>query len=574
MPLPVFFAAKDQSVLLGNLQSSGNLAIALLNKDETEPLGFFRLDLRRHTSFFLFLFSLLLFSPGLGARDLWAPVEPRYGEIVRVMFFTGEWLVPMVNGDLYTDKPILYFWVALIAAKITGGVSEWVVRVPAAIGGVGFVLATFWIGRDLFNDRVGAIAAAVLATSLRVIWEARWAHVDMLFAFFFLLSIYFGARTLLRRGGPNEILLAYVFMALATLTKGLIGIVLPGLIFLALAVARRDWWMIRAARPGAGLLLFLLVAAPWFYLVSRATAGQWLSDFISIHHLQRYTTGTGHRQPFYYYLTTLPVDFLPWTVFLIPSLSVYRDYRRAWNQPQVQICLLWFLVVFIFFSLSETKRDLYLIPLLPTLAFLIANYFGDLERQDRIPNPLYPWITVMFFGAVAASGIALPLAALIVRPDATWSLLPSCMVLGVGGSFTVVLSLRRRPLGAFISVSLMMALLTITVSLWFFPYLERFKSRRQFARVISQIVPASAPLYVYADITHDFNFYTQRTRIPVLETAAEVAGLRERREKSYLLVKERDLKKGVPAIPPELIIASDSPDQATWHLVEFNQRGR
>src|SRR6266536_3074202 len=104
--------------------------------------------------------------------------------------------------------------------------------------------------------------------------------------------------------------------------------------------------------------------------VNQATGGKWLSDFIYIHHLKRYTAGAGHRQPFYYYFTTLPADFLPWTVFAIPALLACRPYRRAWDEPVGQFFFVWFLAVFVFFSISDTKRDLYLLPLLPTLALL------------------------------------------------------------------------------------------------------------------------------------------------------------------------------------------------------------
>ena len=196
---------------------------------------------QRRYPFYLLLLSVVLFFPGLGARDFWAPVEPRYAEIARVMFAKGEWIVPMVNGDLYTDKPILYFWLVLIAAKVAGAVNEWTVRLPAAFGGVGFVLTTYFFARDFFSPRIGLLAAVMLATSARVIWEARWAHIDALFCFFFLLSVYFAARALLRKGGPHEILLAYVFMGLATLAKGLIGVVLPALLLVSFMIARRDW---------------------------------------------------------------------------------------------------------------------------------------------------------------------------------------------------------------------------------------------------------------------------------------------------------------------------------------------
>src|SRR5688572_28678005 len=269
----------------------------------------------------LLLLAALLYLPLLGARDLWAPVEPRYAEIVRIMFAKGEWVVPTVNGDLYTDKPILYFWLALIASKLAGGVNEWTVRLPSALAGIGFVVATYFTGRDFFGEKVGFVAGVVLATSMRVIWEARWAHIDMLFGFFFLLTIYFGARALLGKGEKREILWAYVFMGLAVLAKGLIGIVLPALLLAAFAIVRRDWRIIIDAKLQLGIPIFLLIAAPWFYLVNSATDGKWLADFIYIHHLQRYIEGIGHQQPVYYYLTTLPADFMPWTVFAVPAIA-------------------------------------------------------------------------------------------------------------------------------------------------------------------------------------------------------------------------------------------------------------
>jgi 4-amino-4-deoxy-L-arabinose transferase-like glycosyltransferase len=80
----------------------------------------------------LCILAALLFLPGLGSRDFWAPVEPRYAEIARVMHAKGEWVVPSANGDLYTDKPILYFWLVLLGSALAGGVNEWTVRLPSA----------------------------------------------------------------------------------------------------------------------------------------------------------------------------------------------------------------------------------------------------------------------------------------------------------------------------------------------------------------------------------------------------------------------------------------------------------
>jgi 4-amino-4-deoxy-L-arabinose transferase-like glycosyltransferase len=531
------------------------------------------LDTRYQYPLYLCLLAAVLFFPFLGARDFWAPVEPRYGEIVRVMFLKGEWIVPTINGDLYTDKPIFYFWLALIASKIAGGVSEWSVRLPAALGGVGFILATYFIGRDFFTARVGLIAAVVLATCMRVIWESRWAHVDMVFCCFFALSIYFGARSLLlRKGNPYEILLAYVFMALATLTKGLIGVVLPGLIFVALTLARRDWRMIVDAKLPLGIPIFLLIGAPWFYLVNQATGGKWLSDFVYIHHLKRYTAGAGHRQPFYYYFTTLPADFLPWTVFAIHALLACRPYRRAWDEPVGQFFFVWFLVVFVFFSISDTKRDLYLLPLLPTLALLVANYLNALASNALPHDALLRWLGMVFFAIVALSGFALPLTAWIVRPDALQAMLPSSIVLAAGGVCAAVFAWQRRPLQTCAAVTTLMVVIVISASYGILPYLEQFKSDRPFSLAIKRLVPPTAPLYVYADTMNDFNYYTEREIISVLASPAEAEKLREEQKYSYLLIKDRDLRR-LSTIPTDWIVASDSRWTKTWYMVEFNRLG-
>jgi 4-amino-4-deoxy-L-arabinose transferase-like glycosyltransferase len=510
----------------------------------------------------------LLFFIGLGERDLWAPVEPRYAEIARIMFAKGEWIVPTVNGELYTDKPILYFWLVLIASKLAGEVSEWTVRLPAALAGIGFVLATYFTGRDFFSPRVGLIAAAVLATSMRVIWEARWAHIDMVLGFFFVLTIYFGARSLLGKDGKHEILLAYVFMGLAVLAKGLIGIVLPALLLVAFALVRRDWSMIVAAKLPLGIPIFLLIVVPWFYLVNNATDGKWLADFIVVHHIQRYLDDAGHRQPFYYYLTTLPADFLPWTVFAIPAAFAYFPYRQVKQRPIPQLFFLWFAVVFLFFSVSDTKRDLYLLPLLPTTALLVGNYIDDLAQGRLGESVFYQWMGQLFFAAVAVTGLALPIVAWIIRRETFWISLPAAAVLTIGGIVTTVFIRERRPLKVVAAVTLLMTLTTLCLSLWILPYVDQFKSRRMFSLEVQKIVPATAPLYIYADRMHDFNFYTEREIIAVLSSRGEIAEVFRQPGDRYILIKNPDLKT-LNMFGPEQVMFTQTVGSTTWNLVAF-----
>ncbi|MBI3063908.1 MAG: glycosyltransferase family 39 protein [Deltaproteobacteria bacterium] len=491
----------------------------------------------KYYPYFLALLGAVLYLTGLGARDFWAPVEPRYAEIARVMFAKNEWIVPTVNGDLYTDKPILFFWLVLIFSKLSGSVNEWTLRLPAALGALGAVIATYKLGKDFFGSKIGFMAAVVLATSVRVILEARWAHVDMLFAFLFLLSMLFAARAILVKENRNAMIAAYVFMALATLTKGLIGVVLPALILLTFVAVRRDWRLLAEARLPLGIPLFLLVAAPWFFLVNQATGGKWLGDFIYLHHVRRFTDPLGHREPFYYYFTTLPVDLLPWTVFALPALFAYKPSKKLFAEPASLFFTLWFFVVFVFFSLSDSKRDLYLLPLLPVAALFVAVYFEDLVSGKLSLGWLQSSLAYGFFGLLALSCLALPIATWMLRRDAFGISIPVTLAVGAA-------------------------------SLWVLPYLDRFKSPRPLALAINAKVPPDVPLYIYADTMNDYNFYTGRDIIPVLSSRPGKRAQALPAGAGFLLIRDRDLQRLHP-LPDDKVLLSQSVGGKTWHLVSL-----
>lgn len=497
---------------------------------------------RRGDFLCLVLFSLVLYFPGLGARDLWAPVEPRYGEIARVMLARGEWLVPTINGELYTDKPILYFWLVLIGAKIIGSVNEWSVRLPSALSALGLVLATYALGRDFLGARAGFFGAIILATTARVFWEGRWAHTDMLFTLLFTLSLYFWARASFQRGVPREFLLAYGLMGLATLTKGFIGVVLPGLICLCYVALRRDWRSIFSWRLPTGTVIFFLVTVPWFGAVTLATDGRWLEEFVIVHHIQRYTSGAGHEQPFYYYLANFPADLLPWTPFLVSAIAAYLPARARLKEPIPLFLCVWFGAIFIFFSLSDTKRALYLLPLFPPVALAIGCYFDALTRSDVAQGALYRWMAYFLFGVLLLGSISVPIGAWYFQREVVWLSVPAALAMAGGGLAGVAAVWRRRPVAVFFAVAATVSLTVLWASLRILPFADRYKSAEPFALEVKKLVPKAEPLYIYADAMNDFNFYTEREAIPVVSSPAEVEILTARGAPVYLLIRERDLK--------------------------------
>jgi 4-amino-4-deoxy-L-arabinose transferase-like glycosyltransferase len=398
---------------------------------------------------------------------------------------------------------------------------------------------------------------------MRVIWEARWAHRRYSVFSRLVYSRPFAAKRQAQRDSSRRVFGSAVGKSTSDR--------LSGLLFAAFVLAQRNWRMIRAAKLHLGVPILMFVAVPWFYLVSQATDGKWLADFIFVHHLQRYTAGAGHRQPIYYYFKTLPVDLLPWTIFAIPALYARRDLRAAWANPVTQFLLLWFLVIFVFFSLSDTKRELYLMPLLPPLALFVGNYF-DALASARLPQDLvYRWAASAYFSLVVVAGVAVPVGSWFLRRDAFAAVLPASAALAAGGICAVFYIQRRRPLLVFTSVGTMMTATLFAAWLWIFPYLEPFKSPRHFSAMINKLVSAGAPLYIYADTMNDFNYYLEREVIPILPSAAAIDALFERRQSGYILIEERDLKR-TPALSRQWIIASDGDSRSPWHLIDLGRR--
>ena len=516
------------------------------------------------------ILAALLFFPGLGSRDFWAPVEPRYAEITRVMFAKGDWLIPTVNGELYTDKPILYFWLVLLASKLTGSVNEWSVRLPTAFSALGVVLTTYFLGRDLLKPRIGFMAATIFATSALVLWEARWAHTDMLLTFFLTLSLYFFSRVLCGIGKKKEVLFSYALMGLATLTKGLIGIVLPGLILVVYISLRGEWRSILDWRVPWGILIVFLVAGPWFALVTYVTGGNWLNDFIWVHHFQRYTSGFGHRQPFYYYLTTLPADFLPWTIFLVAALASYRSKVKELWQPIHLFLFLWFSVIFVFFSISDTKRNLYLLPAFPPLAVFIACYFDKLIEKEIPETALYRWLGYFLFGILAIGGF-FPFATIwFFGKEAIWISVPVSVVLATGGFAGIAVIRSKQPYRVLISTVLTVALVALSVAIWILPFIDRYKSARSFALEVNRIVPSTEPLYIYADSMNDFNYYTRREVIPILSSPTDVKNLLQKVKNIYLLVRDRDIKD-LESTEKVAVLAEGSVGSKWWRLAKVTE---
>ena len=324
----------------------------------------------------------------LGLRPLYKADETRYAEIPREMVASGDWLTPRLNGFKYFEKPPLQYW-ATAAFFEAFGIRDWVSRLWAALLGFAGILLVLKAGNRLFGPPAGTFAAAVLAGSPIYVAAAQINTLDMGLSFF--LS---GAVLALALGYP---IVFWACCALAVLSKGLVGIVLPLATLGLYVLIKRDWKMIGDARPIVGPIVFLLLAAPWFVAVSLRNP-EFAHFFFIQEHFQRFTSDVHQRTaPVWFFLAVLALGFLP---LLLPTLAAWWRSLRSKAPPfDAELWLaLWALVVVLFFSASSSKLPAYILPAFPALAVLAGKYLAESGRKLLVVQAL----AIVAFGAAAA----------------------------------------------------------------------------------------------------------------------------------------------------------------------------
>ena len=332
----------------------------------------------------LLAFAAVWFS-NLEYRKLVNPDEGRYAEIPREMVASGDWLTPRLNDIKYFEKPALQYWATAIAYTVFGE-HQWTARLWSALTGFLGVLMVFFAGRRLFGGQAGLYAALVLGSSLLWVLIAHVNTLDMGVSFFLSAAV---CAFVLAQSDPADersrtrwMLAAWAALALAVLSKGLIGLVLPGAALVLYMVIERDWRLAGRLRLVAGIALLLALTLPWFIAVSLANP-EFFRFFFIYEHFERFLTRAhGRYQAPYYFIPVLLAGMLPWTIVLIGTLA------RAWKREQQQrfqvqrFLLLWAAVVFVFFSASSSKLVSYILPMFPALALLIGARLTQLSARS------------------------------------------------------------------------------------------------------------------------------------------------------------------------------------------------
>ncbi|WP_129780428.1 phospholipid carrier-dependent glycosyltransferase [Peristeroidobacter soli] len=321
--------------------------------------------------------TIVWFALALG-RPLANPDEGRYAEIPREMVLRGDWVTPHLNGVAYLEKPPLQYWATAAVYKFFGE-GEWTARVCTMLAAWLNVLLMFLLGRRLWGIRAGVLAAAFLGSTVLHFLMGQILTLDMAFTFLLTAMLCAFCMTQVTRGvAPREsghwMRAAWLLLALAVLTKGIAALVIAGAVLTLYVLWQRDWAVLRTLRPVSGVVIFAVVAGPWFYLVARANP-EFLHFFFIEQHFQRYLTDAAQRiEPWWYFIAILAAGTLPWLPQMAGALcNGWRTSHRPGQFDARRLLWVWCVFVLVFFSLSNSKLAPYVLPILPPLALLTAS---------------------------------------------------------------------------------------------------------------------------------------------------------------------------------------------------------
>ena len=456
----------------------------------------------RRSAIALLVAFVLIWFCGIDARRLLHPDEGRYAEIPREMAASGDWVTPRLNGIKYFEKPALQYWITA-ATYDAFGVHQWTARLWPALAGCLGVLFIGYVGLRLGGPTLGWYSAAALGGC---VWWILNAHVLTLDAGLSAwMSVGMGGLILARRADAtpreqrNWMLVAWAALALAVLSKGLIGIVLPGAALVLYSILTRDWRVWRRLHLVKGALLLFAIAAPWFVVVSRRNAE--FFDFFFIHeHFARYLTNEARREaPWWYFLPILAVGILPWlTLFAWTA-------KRSWTEAVVdrngfcwqRFALVWAAVILVFFSFSGSKLSSYILPMFPALALLIAWQLVTLGGALlwRLALPLVTltgvaWLALLVgYDAIAArlASDGEPVAPLYAYGPWLKAALGVGFAGGVAGMWA--LSRQRRRLAV-----LTIAFCTLIAAQLVLTGLDTFAESRSSAPLLARVTATQGPL--------------------------------------------------------------------------------
>ena len=464
----------------------------------------------------VFFGALNLFA--LGRLPLANPDEARYAEVPREMAGRGDWVTPSLNDTLYFEKPPLVYWTVAVSRAVFGP-SEWSARLTPALFGLAGIALTYVAGRRHFGREAGLAAGLVLGTSLLYFALSRILLLDMAVSVLMSATLFSFIAGVREPAGAKRRWLFYALYAsaaLATLTKGLIGFLIPGAVMFFWLLGLDQWRHLRPMYLPSGVALFLALAAPWHFLAAERNPG-WAHFYFVHEHWERFTTTTHDRaEPFWFFVPVIALGLFPWVGFLGGAIksAAAGGWKRRKDSATAWFCIIWIAFVFLFFSQSRSKLIPYILPVFPPLAVLLGAWLAKCWAE-RAAHKLRVGFGVFAFacGVLAVAFFTAALKAGIFRdPEQARFLRPFGIALGllllVGG---VAAPWAAKVQGVTAGIGTMLATMIgfYLVFLLAAPGIQRAGTKDLALVARDRIAPGDA-VYHYWAFFHDFVYYAER----------------------------------------------------------------
>lgn len=434
----------------------------------------------------------------LGSIPLLDPDEPVYAETAKEMIRFNDFISPRIYGEYWYDKPPMYYWLVAVAFNLFG-INEFAARVPSALLAVLCVAVVCLSASKLFGERAGVASGLILSTSVEFFYLGKAAVTDITLTLFLTASLLCFLH--------KRYCLFYLFSALATLTKGPIGFLLPGAIVVIWMVLTRRFGELKQMKIPLGIVIWAAVALPWYLAMYRLHGFDFVNGFIDVNNIARFTTAEHEMTAgWYFFIPVLILGFFPWTALLFQTIKASLQAKDKKEYDTLLFLNSWAVFIFLFFSLSNTKLLTYILPLYPPLSMLVGWYLEQLRNDYRPAGAGLVWpalLTVLSLLLAAGMLMGINLMPAAGNGAVCLVLVLILMTLAVW-YFLYKRSISQALWGQAVA---MVAVSVILVTLLFPPLAGRFNTRDT-AQAFLAAYDGQSPVYVQEFLHPGFTFYT------------------------------------------------------------------
>ena len=477
--------------------------------------------------YFFFLWIGFLFFWNIWLNDIWTANEAFYAEAVREMFENHNFLDIYYNYEPRFNKPPLTYWLMALSSLIFG-MTEFAMRLPIVLCGIGSVLLTFLLGKKLHGTEVGLISAFIMAFSIQFYSNSRYASPEIPLTFFFILTLYFFIAGY-KDNKWKYIFYSYVALVLTIWVKGYPYLILIGLIVFSYILwdvnfnFKKFFEKLKFLKLHIGITFVLIFGFWWFVYMYLKFGNEFLDVYMQETLKRAIAKESKGLADLIFYPYVILWGFLPY------SLSFYFSffgYLKNWKKiKEISFVFTWFLVMLVVFTIAKGKVPTYFIQAHAALSIMLAYFIVNYDFKNRLVK--IPWMSTFFIAGLLILAIE---GYLIYAFD-----LDKLYYIAVAYPFLYAARFKDYIYFPFNSALTLLFVVVISI----LPIIEKYRPYNQIGRAIDDsFIPQSTPLLVEGRFIHNLPFYTKRKEIGKLS----VEELKERfRQKKFLaLVKEED----------------------------------